>query len=288
MSRTAVLRLIGDETRLRLRVLAEGEDMRGAERAGRLDEALEDFVVAIQYGDAALQQASENLRLRVGDRLERGEMFEMRRRDLGDDRDMRLNQLYERGDLSGMVHAELEDAEARVRRHARKRQGHAPLIVVGGGRSMGRTEMREHLARHLFRRGLADRSGDGGDIGGGAGSPLDAEALERLLRVLDDVKQPGAGQLGGVRLVDDRGRRPALEGRPHEVVPVARFALDRDEEVAGREAAGVDRDAADAKRQGAAQNARIQRADEGQSAPERIVRHATSSRVRPSALATTS
>ena len=285
----AVLRLIREETRLRFRVFAEGEDMRHADRAGRLEEALEDVVVAIDDRDAAFEQAAEDLRLGVRDGLDGGEMLEMRRRDLGDDRDMRLHELHERGDLSRMVHAELEDAEARIRRHARQRQGHAPLIVVGRRRGVRRPEMREDLARHLLRRGLADRARDGGDIGGGARPPLQAQALERLLRVLHDVERSRAArELGSVRLVDDGRRRSALESRPHEVVPVERLALDRNEEIAGREAARIDRDAADAERQGAAGNARVQRANEGETAPERIIRHAMSSRFRPSALAMTS
>ena len=47
------------------------------------------LVVAIEDGDAALDQAGEDLRLGVGDGVERGEMFEMHRRDARDDRDMR-------------------------------------------------------------------------------------------------------------------------------------------------------------------------------------------------------
>ena len=64
------------------------------------------------------------------------EIFQMHRLDGGDDRHMRAHQLGERRDLAGMVHADLEHGIFRVRRAARERQRHAPVIVVGGGRGM--------------------------------------------------------------------------------------------------------------------------------------------------------
>ena len=82
-------------------------------------------------------EPEEDLRLGVGDRLERAEEFEMHRLDRGDDRDLRAHQAGERLDLAGMVHADLEHGVARALRAARERQRHAPMIVVGGDRGMG-------------------------------------------------------------------------------------------------------------------------------------------------------
>ena len=44
----------------------------------------------------------------------------------------------QRQDLARMVHADLEDAEFGLARHARERQRHAPMIVVGGDRCVRR------------------------------------------------------------------------------------------------------------------------------------------------------
>ena len=63
-------------------------------------------------GDAARLEAVEDLGLRVGDGFDDAEVFEMHRRDRGDHRDMRPHHRGQRRDLAGMVHADLEDAEA--------------------------------------------------------------------------------------------------------------------------------------------------------------------------------
>ena len=66
------------------------------------------------------------------------EEFEMHRLDGGDDRDVRAHHPRQRRDLAGVVHADLEDAEARARRHARQRQRHAPVVVERGRRVVRR------------------------------------------------------------------------------------------------------------------------------------------------------
>ena len=54
----------------------------------------------------------------------------MYRCDPGDDRDLRAYELCQRADLARMIHAHFEDRVARVRRAERKRERHAPMIVV--------------------------------------------------------------------------------------------------------------------------------------------------------------
>ena len=88
----------------------------------------------------------------------------MHRLDRGDDRDVRPHQLDERRDLAGMVHADLEDAVARRRRHARQRQRHAPVVVERGRRIVDRALRRERARQHLLGAGLADAAGDGDDL----------------------------------------------------------------------------------------------------------------------------
>ena len=92
------------------------------------------------------------------------------------------------------------------------------------------------------------------------------EQLERLLHVSDDEKRPGAGKLRRMRFVDDRRRRAFLKRHPHEVVTIARLALDGDKQIAGLKGAGIDGNAGGFARKAAAR-ARPQRADQRQSRP---------------------
>jgi hypothetical protein len=56
----------------------------------------------------------------------------MDRLDGGDDGHVRPHEPRQRLDLADVVHADLEHAEGAAPRHARERQGHAPVVVVGG------------------------------------------------------------------------------------------------------------------------------------------------------------
>ena len=141
---------------------AEGPHARAAD-ARRRREPLELGSVAIEDRGSARLEAEKDLRLGVGDRFERAEIFDMDRRDRGDQRRMRADHAHQRRDLAGVVHADLEDAEFRAGRQARKRQRHAPVIVVGGRRGVRFAARAEHRPQHLLGAGLADRAGDGDD-----------------------------------------------------------------------------------------------------------------------------
>ena len=123
---------------VRIAVLAEGENtrdplaLRMGEKPGEL------LAVTGQHGHTAGLQPFEDLGLGVGDGLDRAQIFEMRRGDPGHDGDVRPDLTCEIGDLASMVHAHLEDAEARRLWQAGQRQRHAPLIVVAGGAAVGR------------------------------------------------------------------------------------------------------------------------------------------------------
>ncbi len=111
-----------DQPRRRLVMRAEGDDARDAAARGRRGEAGEMRVVAVEDGSAARLDAGEDLGLGVGDRLDRGEEAEMRRLDRGDEGDMRARDAAQRRELARMVHAEFEDAEFGVARHAGESQ----------------------------------------------------------------------------------------------------------------------------------------------------------------------
>ena len=98
---------------------------------GMTPEPLEMRVVAIENGRAARQDPLQNFGLGVGDRLDRAKEAEMHRRHRRDDGDVRLDQLRERHELAGMIHAGFEHAEVGGHAHIGERQRHAPVIVVG-------------------------------------------------------------------------------------------------------------------------------------------------------------
>ena len=64
-------------------------------------------------------------------------MFNMRRSDMGDDGAMRPHHAHQRINLTGMVHADLENAIGAILRHARKAQRHTDVIVEGFFRRKG-------------------------------------------------------------------------------------------------------------------------------------------------------
>ena len=240
-----------EQPRIGLGVLAEGDDA----RAGRFGRAREPLIlrnVAIDHRRAAGLEAAEDFRLGVGNRLDRAEIFEMHRRDGGDDRDMRLHQPRQRLDLAGMVHAHLEHREARARGTARQRQRHAPVIVVGGDRGMGLARRREREPQRLLGAGLADRAGDADHLGLRARARGAGEIAQAFEHVRHDqqrrVLRERVALVGG----DDREAGAVGERGRHEFVAVAGVALDREERLAAPDAAAVDGDAGDRSRQRAA------------------------------------
>ncbi len=93
---------------------AEGLHARAA-RLRRRGEPLELGRVAVEDRRSAGLEAEEDLRLRVGDRFERAEIFDMDRRDGGDQRRMRADHAHERRDLAGDG-----SCRSRIRRIARR------------------------------------------------------------------------------------------------------------------------------------------------------------------------
>ena len=99
-------------------------------RARALLQPLELRRVAVEDGDAARNEAGKNLRLGVGDGLDRAEIFDMHRRDRGDQRDMGPHEADQRRDLARMVHADLEHARKRRRRGSRESVSGTPQWLL--------------------------------------------------------------------------------------------------------------------------------------------------------------
>ena len=136
-ARAAVDRLDLEEPGVAIGAAAEAQDARAARRGG-FRQPLELRRVAVEHRRSARLEAEEDLGLRVGDRFDRAEMFDVDGGDRRHEGDMRPRHAGERRDFARVIHADLEHAEAGARRHARERQRHAPVIVVGSGRGVRR------------------------------------------------------------------------------------------------------------------------------------------------------
>ena len=190
-------------------------------------------------------------------------------------RRVRAAHARERRDLACVIHPHLEHAEARVGRHARQRQRHAPVIVVGSGRGVGFAAGRQHRAQHLLGGRLADRTGHGDDPRLRSRARGDAQPLHRAQGVLDREHWPVAGELMRPLARHDSRRRARFEGARDMVVAVMRVAPDGDEEVARLKRPAVDRDAAHSSAQRRARG-RAKRGGQFGEAPERGHRAASS------------
>src|SRR5580704_8355561 len=142
-------------------------------------------VVAVENRDAAGLEPEEDFRLGIGNSLDRWKEAEMNRLHCRDHRDVRLREPGEARDLAGMIHAELEDAVAGIRRQAGERQWRVPMIVKPACRGIGWAGAGERQAQRLLGPGLADAAGNGDDPGSAAVAPRRAERGETGPRIGD-------------------------------------------------------------------------------------------------------
>ncbi len=120
---------------------------------------------------------AQDLRLGLGDRLERPEQFEVDGPDIGDNPDLRLGDLAELGDLTHAAHRHLEHQHLRLRWRAEDRQGQTDLgVVVLRARVSAE---RQQAPGDVLHRGLSGRAGDPDDTRVELPAPLAGERLER-------------------------------------------------------------------------------------------------------------
>jgi len=227
-----------EQARIGLRTATEAHDITRMARGGFAQQR-EVGVVGGDDRHAASFQSLEDLGLGVGDGFLAREVADMRRRDGGDDGDVRAHQPGQRGEFARVVHPHLEHAEARARRHAREAERHADMVVVALDRAMhcARCHPVERVEQRLLGAGLARRSGHADDRRAGPRARGMAERGERggairhqHMRVID-------------RLLADHARRACRHRAVDEQMPVGRLAAHRDEQVARLDFAGIERDA---------------------------------------------
>ena len=163
--RAARMQRAFDQPRIGRFMLAERNDAGDAGLLGAALEMGELRDIAIDDRRAARLDAEKDLGLGVGDLGQRAEVFQMHRRDRGDDRDMRADQPRQRLDLAFVIHAHFEHGVTRARGAAGERQRHAPVIVVGRDRGVGLAVLRQRKPQRFLGAGLADRAGDADHLG---------------------------------------------------------------------------------------------------------------------------
>ena len=180
-------------------------------------------------GSARLQPF-ENLALRIGDRFFAGEIFHMRRRDRGDDRDMRTDHARQRCQLAGVIHPHLEHAEISGRGHARQAQRNTDVVVITFDRAVrfAGAEAVERREQCFLRPRLACRSGDADDPAVAARARCRAESIQRC----NAVGNANMRMVDRAFAHDPRGAR--LDRLGDEFVSVGFLAFHRDEKVARR------------------------------------------------------
>ena len=261
------MRVALQQLRIGAVIRAKCQNMPGRRIFRRLFDDVECLNVAIDDRDAALDQAGKNLGLGQSNGLDIDEMFEMDRRDIGDDRHMWAHHADQRRDFAGVTHADLEHGVTRLLRQARQHQRHAPMIIIGFIRSMGRPGVGQHLAQSLFGRGFADRSGHGDNTRATAIARRDSEAFHRFEHVAHDIKRAQSAQTIGMVFIDDGGCGAALKSLGDIVMAIAIVALDGEKQIAWLQGAGVNGNPIDTFRHGAG-NARLQGRDEAKTAPQ--------------------
>src|SRR5690606_4473259 len=186
-----------------------------------------------------LRQLGEHAAVLAGGRLDRGHELLVLALRIVDERDPRLRDAGEPGDLARAVHAELDHRGSMAGPQAEDRQGHPDLVVEVAGRrqpALATECAGQDRREHLLDRGLAVAPGD-----------RDHHRLEAPAPAAGEFAQcaPGVGhaqhrwpQAVDVAL-DHHGARPPLARGRGEVVPIEALAPKRDEELPGKQLARV-------------------------------------------------
>ncbi len=218
--------------------MAEGEGLIGIFARGS-DQPVTVGRIIWDNCDALGLKPFEYLRLGVGDRLHRSEIFDMRRGKRGDHRDMRPDQPGQRGDLALRAHPHFEHCKLAVARHPGEAQGHAGMIIVAldGTMDLAPGEPLERCVERFLGRGLADRACHAQHL---AGHPLargDGEVGQRLRHIRDEHMWT-IDRLRNQRRGGARGKGPG-----NEVMPVGHCSRHGDEQMPMLDLAAVEGDA---------------------------------------------
>ncbi len=105
----------------------------------------------------------KNLRLGIGDVVDRSEKPQVRLAHVGPDAHVRRGHAHQPADFAGVIHAQLDDRNLRTPPQLDERQRQPDVIVEVPAVAYHPISRRQKLRRHFLRRGLAGAAGDGHD-----------------------------------------------------------------------------------------------------------------------------
>ena len=134
-------------------------------------------VVGVEHRHPVGRQCLHQLALRLGDRLRRAELAQVRTPDVEHHPDPRLRDVAQRGDVAASASGELQHQVAGAGVGTQCRPGQAQLVVERPGRGDGRAERGEDRGQQVLRRGLAGAAGDADDGEAGRPGPISTATL---------------------------------------------------------------------------------------------------------------
>ncbi len=209
-------------------------------RHGFLGQPRGESVVRVE--DARLPRREEQRALLASDVLAlAADALGVREPDVGDDGDVRCDDLAEPLDLAANAHAALDDREAMRGGECKEHGGDADEVVQVAGRRPRLAARREERGDELLGRGLPGAARDRDDArlrvrGAPRGERVAREVAPRTQRIAhaDDVR---CVRQVPVDAIDDEQSGSAASGLGEERVPVVTLAAQRDERFAARDRA---------------------------------------------------
>ena len=197
-------------------------------------------IVGVDHRRPARWKRTDGVGVLGGDLVDRAHEFLVLALRIGDHADRRPRDRGELAGLAAMVHPDLEHGEPLRIAQAQHRERQADRVVEiarGRGDRVGTGARPEHRRDHLLGRRLAVAADDHRDRNVEAAAPVRGQRAECGQRLVDGDQVAGKTRCPVAR--DQRRGRAAGEGLGDEIVAVETLAAQRDEQVAGYDAARV-------------------------------------------------
>ena len=124
----------------------------------------------------------------MGDFLERVEVLEVNRADIGDDPHIRPCDPAHFGDFARSAHPHLEDADVVVRGETKYRKGESEQVVIVSGRTVDAVLRLQNVRDKFFGRGFPDAARNGHKAAAPLPPNVRRQILQRLVRILHAEK----------------------------------------------------------------------------------------------------
>ena len=203
------------------------------------------LVISVGDKDHGRRGLFKNLRLCIGDVVNRSEKPEVRLADVGPDAHVRLGHAHQPADFAGVVHAQLDDRDLRPQPQLDERQRQPDVVVQVPAVAHHPISRRQKLRRHFLRRGLAGAAGDGHHSRPRLAPDAVRQRLqcdERVVHLDHDRRPATDARAAASRHHDPTGTR--VKRRDGEIGAVESLAANGHVQLAGPDRSRIDRHAA--------------------------------------------